>query len=251
MTTCRVAPSVVVFLTLTACMDTARVNARCEWVEASFERLGLAKAADADYLRRDVQVAGELGVRAADVQFRTQPDFGDPIQRACTAAMLDTIARRHGLARTRVLEASYARVWWADLLVVYLPLATVVALAMDRIVRRIRRAFDPVDRVIAGACVAAFMAVVPVLGLGVGQFWAFTMEGVFLRNEHVAFRGTFVPIVRHGWVALFALLALCALIALRRMSRNPLGRVEHSYASYLSAPVRPGSQHTNHAGERE
>ena len=146
-----------------------------------------------------------------------------------------------GLPRARVAEASYYRVWWADLLVVYLPLAVVVALTMDYIVRRIRRSFDPVDRLFAGACAAIFVAVVPVLGVAVGQFWAFTMEEVFLRNEHVAFRGTFVPILRHGWLALFSLLALCALVAMRRVTRSPLRRIERSYESYLSAPARPGT----------
>lgn len=152
--------------------------------------------------------------------------------------MLDTIAGRHQVPRVSVVAASYARVRWGDLLVVYLPLAVVVALVMDAIGRRIRRSFEPGDRLIAWACTAFFVAIVPVLGLGAGQFWAFTMEGVFLRNEHVAFRGAFVPILRHGWIAVFSLLALCLVVALRRAAQSPLQRIERSYASYLGAPGR-------------
>ena len=221
---------------LTACMDSSRVNARCVWVEPSSQRLDLSQPADRDHLRRDAQVAGDLGVRAADVHFRSRPDLGDPIQQACTARMLDTIATRHQVPRASVVAASYARVWWGDLLVVYLPLAVVVGLAIDAIVHRVRRSFDPEDRVVAGVCTAVFVAIVPVLGLGVGQLWAFTMEGVFLRNEHVAFRGAFVPILRHGWIAVLTLLALCIVVAMRRVVRSPLQRIERSYASYLGAP---------------
>lgn len=240
----RAAVLIVVLGTLTACVDSSRVNARCVWVEASSQRLDLSQAADRDHLRGDAQVAGELGVRASDVHFRSNPDLGDPIQQACTARLLDTIASRHQVARVSVVAAAYARVWWGDLLVVYLPLAVVVALAIDAIVRRIRRSFDSEDRLLAGACTAVFVAIVPVLGLGVGQLWAFTMEGVFLRNEHVAFRGTFVPILRHGWIAVFSLLALCILVALRRVARSPLQRIERSYASYLGAPVQSSTRTT-------
>jgi hypothetical protein len=207
-------------------------------VEASSRRLDLQDAADREHLRQDAQLAGELGVRAADVRFRNRPDLGDPIQEACTAAMIDTIARRHELPRASVMAAAYARVWWADLLVVYLPLVAVVGVAMDMIVRRVRRAFEPADHLVATACTALFVGVVPILGLGVGQFWAFTIEAAFLRNEHIAFRGTFIPILRHGWIAVGLLAALCVLVATWRAARTPLRRVERSYASYLGARSR-------------
>jgi hypothetical protein len=228
----------VLLIVSASCIDSSRVNQSCTWSEASARRLDLSRAADREHLRQDVQLAGELGVRAADVRFRHRPDRGDPIKQACTSAMIDTIARRHGLSHARVAEASYDRLWWADLLAVYLPLAVVLAVGTDYIVRRVRRSFDPEDRLMAAVCVVLLGAVVALLGVGVGQFWAFTIEAAFLRDEHIAFRGSLVPILRHGWRAYLSLLGFCALVALRRAGRSPLRRIERSYASYLGAPAR-------------
>lgn len=74
---------------------------------------------------------------------------------------------------------------------------------------------------------------------------------MFLRNEHVAFRGTFVSILRHGWIAVFSLLVLCSLVALRRVARSPLQRIERSYASYLGAPVRSSTRAAGRSAEHQ
>lgn len=215
---------VIVLLPMSGCIDSSRVNRTCAWVEESTQRLDVSQWADRQHLRVDAQLAGELGVRLADVRFRNLANLGDPIQRACTSAMIDTIANRHGVARTRVLEALDYRLWWADLLVVYLPLAVLVAFGMDQITRRIRRSFDPEDRWFALASVTSFVPVVALLGLLAGQLWAFEAEGLFLRNEHIAFRASHIPITRHGWIAYFALLALAIVVAIGRARVTHLQR---------------------------
>ncbi len=152
--------------------------------------------------------------------------------------MIDTIARRHGLARTQVLEAFGYRLWWADLLAVYLPIAVLVAFGMDRITRRIRRSFDPEDRWIAAASVAVFVPVVALVGLLAGQLWGFEAEGMFLRDEHIAFRASDIPITRHGWIAYFSFLALAGAVAIARSRATPLARDAPSY-SIRSRSMRP------------
>jgi hypothetical protein len=74
-------------------------------------------------------------------------------------------------------------------------------------------------------------ALAALFGLGVGQFWGFTAEGWFLRNEHVAFRAFRVPIIRHGWIAFFSLLALCTAVAAARFRTMPLRKVLPPYAA--------------------
>ena len=224
-------PLVVLLLVCSACIDSPRVNQTCAWTEQSSQRLNLSRRADRDHLRADVQLAGELGVRLADTRYRGRPDLGDPIQEGCTAALMDTIARRHGVAVSVVKGAATWRVWWADLLVVYLPLAIVVAFGMDRITRRICRSFDPEDRGVAIATLALLVPMTALLGLGVGQFWGFGVESWFLRNEHVAFRAFLVPIIRHGWIGYFSMLLLCTGVAIHRFARTPLQDVGRSFAS--------------------
>lgn len=221
---------VIALLPTLGCIDSSRVNRTCTWVEESTERLDPSKRADRQHLRVDAQLAGELGVRQADVRFRQVSNLGDPIQRECTSAMIDTIARRHGLARARVLEALDYRLWWADLLVVYLPMAVLVAFGMDRIARRIRRSFDPEDRWPAIASIALFVPVVALLGLLAGQTWGFEAEGMFLRNEHIAFRASHIPIIRHGWIAYFSFLALATVVAIGRSRKTPLLRDVPNYS---------------------
>ncbi len=224
----RIALSLTVFL-VTGCIDSSRVNATCSWLDPSTAPLHLDRAADREHLRIDAQLAGELGQRLADVHFRNRPDLGHPIQQRCTNALNDTIARRHRLSRSVVDDARTYRVWWVDFLSVYLPLALVVGFAMDAVTRRICRSCDPDDRTMAILSVMVFVPVTALLGLAVGQIWGFTVEGWYLRNEHVAFRGFLVPIVRHGWIGGFSLLGLCAATAVARLMVTPLRKVERFY----------------------
>jgi hypothetical protein len=224
-------PLILLLLVSSACMDSARVNESCMWTEQSSQRLDLSRRADRDHLRADVQLAGELGVRLADVRYRGRADLADPIQERCTAAMMDTIAQRHGVAAQIVTAAAQWRVWWADLLAVYLPLAVIVAFGMDRVTRRMCHSFDPEDRRIAVASLVVLVPFTAVVGLGVGQFWGFGVESFFLRNGHVAFRAFLVPIIRHGWIGYFSMLLLCVGVAIHRFVRTPLQDVGRSYAS--------------------
>ena len=226
-------------LMATACIDSSRVNTTCTLIDPLTERLDLKRAADREHLRVDAQLAGELGQRFADVRFRNRPNLGDPIQERCTNALMDTIARRRGIGLSAVKAAATDRVWWADLLSVYLPLAVVAALVMDGVTRRICRSFDPEDRMVAIAAAVIFVPVTALLGLGLGQIWAFSVEGWYLRNEHVAFRAFLVPIIRHGWIGYFALLGICSAVALNRFRVTPLRTVSHSYATLRLAKLRP------------
>jgi hypothetical protein len=108
----------------------------------------------------------------------------------------------------------------------------VVAFAMDRVTRRICRSFDPDARPVAIASLVVLIPATAALGLGIGQFWGFGVESWFLRNEHVAFRAFLVPIIRHGWIGYFSMLALCVGVAVMRFARTPLRDVGRSFESH-------------------
>lgn len=221
---------IAMMLVPTGCLDSSRIDSTCTWAERSAERLDPSSSEGRAHLRADAQLAGEIGQRFADVRYRNRADLNDPIQRECTAAMLESVARRHGVALDVVQAAQYDRIWWADVLAVYLPLGVVVAVAMHRITRRVVRSFEPEDRGIMLASIACFVVATAAIGLGVGQFWAFNVETMFLRNPHLGFRGTFVPILRHGWIAVLSLLALSTVVAV------------WSYRGAIALEVRPGER---------
>jgi hypothetical protein len=221
----------LVLVGATGCIDAARVNTECRWSDAGAEKLDLSRSSDREHLRMDVKVAGELGVRMADVKFRNRPDLNEPIQLRCREALLDSIVQRHGVTRANIAAAATDRVWWADILVVFLPMAIVVGFVMDRVTRRICRSFEPDDATIATISLLALIPIVALLGMGLAQFWSFSAESAFLRNGHVSFRAFEIPAIAHGWITFFAALVLCASTALWRFRMTSLAGSNDNYAA--------------------
>jgi hypothetical protein len=213
------------------CMDAARVNTTCRWSDSEPRTLDLSRASDRDHLRVDAQVAWELGLRFADVRYRNVPTRARPLLEQCRGALYDSIIRRHGVSRADIETATRARVWWADVVLVFLPLALLTLLVMDHVTRRICRAFDADDRAIATTSTVLLVPVVALVALGVTQIWAIGVESVLLRNGHVSGRASLVPVVAHGWTTYLGALALCMCIAAWRFRITPLtGSAELSLA---------------------
>lgn len=220
----RIAIIVVAVLALCAsgCIDATRVNDECRWSDSRSGALDLSNSADRDHLRMDAKIAGELGLRLADLRYRNVPRLAGPIRDGCTNALFDSIIARHGVSLAQSRAAMRYRVWWADILTVFLPLAILIALAMDVVTRRVCRAFSSDDRAMANVSIILLTPIVALLGLAVTQFWAIGVEAWFLRNGHVSFRAFETPSVAHGWITYFASLALCVTVATTRYSRTPL-----------------------------
>src|SRR5438094_400833 len=97
-----------------ACIDASRVNTDCRWTDEGMGTLNLARAADREHLRQDVQVAWEVGLRFADLRYRHNPRLARPLLESCRGAMYDSIIARHGVTRADIARATYARVWRVD-----------------------------------------------------------------------------------------------------------------------------------------
>src|SRR3954471_8119926 len=172
------------------CIDQARVNDTCKWSDSVTRRLDLARSADREHLRQDAEVANELMVRIGDAHVRHRPDLQRPYRDACIAALVDSVMTRHAVTRAQIHAAERARVWWADVLAVFVPIGLLAAFAMDAIVRRVCRAFEADDRAIATVSVAVLIPVVAGLALAVANFWAFAVEGWRLGDGHVSNRAS-------------------------------------------------------------
>jgi hypothetical protein len=213
-------------------MDASRVNSVCRWSDSVSRTLDLRRAEDRDHLRVDAQIAGELGLRFADVRYRNVPMRAAPLLAQCREALYDSIIARHAVSREDIRRATFARVWWADIAVVFLPMAIVALFAMDRIALRIRRSFEADDRIMAVVAFTIFVPVVALLALGVTHFWAMAAEAWFLRNGHVSFRVSQIPAVAHASLTYAGALVLCSAIGTWRFVRTPLG-AESTYATRL------------------
>jgi hypothetical protein len=134
---------------IAGCMDSTRVNVMCQWSDSLDRPLDLTQRFDREHLRIDAEIANELMVRFGDVRYRNRPDLARPLRDQCMTAMVDTIVARHHVTRAQITKAEFKRVWWADILAVFLPFAIVGALVTDAVTKRVCAHFDSSDRVMA------------------------------------------------------------------------------------------------------
>ena len=162
-------------------------------------------------------MAWEVGQRYADVRYRRQPTLARPLLDVCRAALYDSIMSRHGVTVADIETATFARNWWVDVTLVFLPMIVITAVAMDVTTREIRRSVNQPDaRTILTLIVTPLVALI---ATGVTQMWAMMLETWRLRNEHIAGRAFVVPSVAHRAIAFASLCVVAAAVAVVRSSR--------------------------------
>jgi hypothetical protein len=218
----RIVVSMTAAILLVGCIDSSRVNDVCSWTDTVTRQLDLGRRSDREHLRQDAEIANDLMVRFGDAHIRHNPQIQRPFRDQCIEATVDSIIARHGVTRTDFHAAEQARIWWADFLVVFLPMGILAIAMMDFATRRVCRAFEPEDRTIALVSIVALTPVVALLALGIANFWSFAAEGYRLRNGHVSNRAFLIPVVTHGWIAYTTALTICAGAAAARFHRTPL-----------------------------
>ena len=235
----RVGAASLAALLLTACIDQSRVNDRCAWTDGVAGPLDLTSPGGREHLRADAEIANELMVRYGDVYGPHRPDLARPYREQCMRALIETLVATHGVTPAQIAWAERDRVWWADLLFVYLPMAVLAVAATDYATRRICGSFDSEGSVIAGILVGVVALSASGLSLGVTHFWAFVVEGWRLHNGHVSNRGSLIPIVTHAWTCVGIAILLCIPTAILRFRRTPLsGSSTAHYAGLRLGPQR-------------
>jgi hypothetical protein len=204
------------------CIDASRVNDTCTWNDSPPRQLDMSRADDRDHLRLDARVAGELGLRFADLHYRHVPRLNAPLLASCRTAMWDSIRSRHGVSQADIDRAVVARVWWVDLTTVYIPMALITVVLSNLLTRRVRAWFAPDHRTAAGLATCLFVIIAAGLALGITQVWSMFVETSLLRNGHLGFRVGHIPIMLHGWIGLMATGTIASGVAIIRSRAVPL-----------------------------
>jgi hypothetical protein len=199
---------------MVACLDRARVNARCEWDEQVVRTLDLNDWSQQRHLYEDVELAEELVIRYADAVYKERFGFeghGGLIENGrlrdrCMAALMTTIDVTHNLPMERVEQArsrGYRDPRWD--FGVLLSFAGLYGFIAWTVVGAMSRRF-PVDDGWP-ALIAPVIASVPI---GMAAFQLFTLwggglEAIRLGNGHVSsYRAAKSPWAGHGaalWIA--------------------------------------------------
>jgi hypothetical protein len=211
-----------VMMLCAGCVDASRLNDSCRWVDPVSRQLDLSSAADREHLRADVEVAWEVGMRAADIRYRSVPSLSNPIRRACRNPLLDSIKARHGVSQADLDRAWTWRIWWADTLTVLLPMALVTAFAMGRVARRIRRSVMLTEMGGPARSGAAILAsvVVALFSIGVAQTWGMGIEMLRIRDQHIAACALVTPVIARQELAYLCSFVLCLVVAAWTLTRS-------------------------------
>lgn len=234
----RLAGVLVVTMLLAGCIDQSRVNDTCVWLDGVTGPLDLSTRGGREHLRADVEIANELMVRYGDAHVRHRPDLERPYRDSCMRAITGTIIARHRVTPSQIAAAERDRLWWADALFVFFPMAILTVVATDRVTQRVTRGFGSDERTIAAIMVGALALVIAVLSLGATNIWAFVFEGWRLRDGHVSNRAFFIPIVTHAWTCAGFAVALCIASAITRFRSTQPSRSWHAHYDALR-PKRP------------
>jgi len=187
-------------LLLISCVPRHGRNADCQWPT------DLPSAS----LRSDLEFAEELATRFMDGTVGPgDPKAAAQAKNRCMGSLLAALAPRHGLTAQQAFQSFGKRNLAIDL-AIYLPFATLFALAAHYLQRR----FRALPVAIALAAIAILLA----------QFWASSIESLRLGTAHLSNRALRLPAAQNP-AAVFAI-ALAVAFATRPRGGKPLPQPE-------------------------
>jgi hypothetical protein len=198
---------------LSGCLDPSRLNARCEWTgDTASAPLDMTIAADRRHLANDVRIAGENGTRYRDsVQIHFGFAAGGRLDFECLDRLYATIGTLHGVRRVDIDAAAGMRDIPLDVALVYLPTGALfcfVALRMSR--GYFRRMPPPGERWTVLVGVAWLGLGASAVATAVAYLLSWNVDTVRLRDFHISFRASYLPIGRHPWLSFLAALIVFA-----------------------------------------
>lgn len=142
----------------------------------------------------------------------------------CEALLFAAIADSRNITIDEVRQARTELDHRAFDWLVNLPMALFTLAAAFLMTGTVRRRF-PDDRVPRLAAIMLLSIGLGILVIGVGQLWAFTVEGIRIGNDHLGHRGLRIPWGKHRAVtftlAMFAMWVIAAMPALGTHLRHP------------------------------
>jgi hypothetical protein len=193
--------------TVAACVDRARVNARCEWQDEAPAARGLTEQQLESHLDRDIELATELAVRHADAvhdqRFGVEGHGGliegGELRNRCMASLLAAIANTHDVSMDRVAAARVRARRPLAWDVVVIVLFTMVYVGISRMIARaIARRFPAGEGWVALVAHAIAAFGVSACGLQLFDLWAASFEMIRVGNDHLSgYRASWNPWHEH------------------------------------------------------
>jgi len=214
-------------LLLSGCLDPARLTSRCELIgDPRGAPLNMAIADDRRHLANDVRIAGENATRFRDsVQIHFGFAAAGSLDLECLERLYARIGDLHGVRRTDIDAAAIRRDVLVDVALVYLPIGAAFLFLSLRLSRRSFRRMPPpgerwtvlVGVAWMGLCVSGGATVIAYL-----HSW--NIDTIRLRDFHMSFRASYLPIGRHPWLSFLAAIAVFTMASLHeyRAARNRL-----------------------------
>jgi hypothetical protein len=215
--------SVLLCLLTIGCMPEERLNNSCRWTDVVMVLPSSGDPARRTHLVEDVRVAQWLGIRHGDVVVgRIYNDEHRRARAQCTEAMLSEIQRRHGVSSAELVAVTGAREWWIDLVAVFLPMAALFLVLSRATVRHVLAGYDATDRAFAIGVLAVIWPLAAGFGVGFTHMWAWLVETMRLRDNHISYRVGYLPVGRHAWLIWGIAMGLFAVVAARVIARNDI-----------------------------
>ena len=174
------------------CLPRDRFNKSCEWTGDTKFRFESWNPAHQEHLIKDAQLAEELAIRYADVEYKRRFGYeahgglieNGRLRNECMSRMFEAIAKNHDVTSEQVRIARGKRNGTFDLAValLFVPLYLLVAIAACR---WLCRRFSPDERYVGLAATALVSVAVSVLGVQCLRLWAAVWEVVRVGNGHM------------------------------------------------------------------
>jgi len=200
-------------LLLSGCLDRSRLNASCAWIgDTTSAALDVAITADRRHLANDVRIAGENATRYRD-SVKVYAGFAAAGRRdvECLDRLYATIGAQHGVRRGDIDAAAGMRDIPLDVALVYFPIGALFLFVSLRLCRRhFRRMPPPGERWTVLVGVAWLGLAASAVATAVAYLYSWNVDTVRLRDFHISFRASYLPIGRHPWLSFLAALTLFA-----------------------------------------
>jgi hypothetical protein len=180
------------YVTCPGCLDRDRMNKACEWTGDTSFPIDSRNSAQHKHLVSDAQLAEELAIRYADLEFGRRFGVehhgglleGGRIRNECLARMFGAIEAMHGVTAEQVQAARGQRNWIFDgaVAVLFLPIYVLGSIAASRWLSRRLSTHDRLVRLIAAGIASVAFSV---LGLQFLRLWGAVWETIRVGNGHM------------------------------------------------------------------
>jgi len=213
-------------LLLSGCLDPSRLNSSCEWTgEGPPAALDMALAADRRHLANDVRIAGENATRYRDsVHVHSGFAAAGSLDLECLDRLYAGLEVQHRVRRADIDAAAIRRDVLLDIALVYLPVGAAFLFTSSRLCRRrFRRMPPPGERWTVLADVAWLGVCASGFATALAHLHSWNVDTVRLRDFHMSFRASYLPIGRHPWISFLAALTVFAVASWHeyRAARSP------------------------------